>query len=290
MTSSESPNTRSSCKSAEASIDYNRRGRRGGRGGVTGAWSTGTESSGARARRYGARCTACWEIAPTLRTVSRKRSWPRWRSGSARPCSTRTQCSTGWPPRGRWTDCAGGTGTTPASGVEWNLTRCDRGRRCLHNWPRHPSFRKNFARRSQPCLRSRRRRFVSFTWRDGIIRRSPGARRERSTQSACCCTEPARGSANCWEMSWESRPERDFKMNDSTPPPSSNGETGSAVLDRAIGALKAGHVADGPPPLLAERTLAALWAEEVRTERVRSRWVIRLAAAVVLGVCAVATS
>src|SRR5258706_6782439 len=79
-------------------------------------------------------------------------------------------------------------------------------------------------------------------------------------------------------------------MNDSNPPSSSNSDTGSAVLDRAIGALKAGAAPDSPPPLVAERTLAALWAAEVRSERARSRWVMRVAAVVVLGVCAAATS
>lgn len=81
-------------------------------------------------------------------------------------------------------------------------------------------------------------------------------------------------------------------MNDDfTPPPSNPDRTGSAVLDRAVAALKSeGASADGPLPLVAERTLAALWEAESRAQRSRARWVMRVAAVVVLGVCAVAAS
>src|SRR5580765_655283 len=67
-------------------------------------------------------------------------------------------------------------------------------------------------------------------------------------------------------------------------------DTGSAMLDRAITSLQnTPDSAGGPSELLARRTSAAMWAEQLRAAQARSRWVMRAAAAIVFGVSAVAT-
>ena len=63
---------------------------------------------------------------------------------------------------------------------------------------------------------------------------------------------------------------------------------GDATIDRAVAQLRDLPAPDGPSPLLAQRTLAALWAAEVQIERRRSRWITRIAAAIVIGVSAAA--
>lgn len=65
--------------------------------------------------------------------------------------------------------------------------------------------------------------------------------------------------------------------------------TGSEILDRAIASLRDTRPPDEPSQLTIQRTVAALWAAELRAERSRSRWILRIAAAIVLGVCAAAT-
>ena len=62
------------------------------------------------------------------------------------------------------------------------------------------------------------------------------------------------------------------------------------LVDRAVAALLDAPLPHGPSPLVAQRTISTLWATELEAERNRSRWVIRIAAAIVLAVCAVATA
>src|SRR5580765_2106781 len=67
-------------------------------------------------------------------------------------------------------------------------------------------------------------------------------------------------------------------------------DTGSAMLDRAITSLQnTPDSTGGPSELLARRTSAAMWAQQVRAAQARSRWVMRAAAAIVIGVSAAAT-
>lgn len=61
---------------------------------------------------------------------------------------------------------------------------------------------------------------------------------------------------------------------------------GDPTLDRAVAQMRDAPAPDGPTPLLARRTLAALWAAELQAERRRSRWIARIAAIVVIGVSA----
>jgi hypothetical protein len=63
----------------------------------------------------------------------------------------------------------------------------------------------------------------------------------------------------------------------------------SDLIDRAVAAVRDAPMPQGPTPLVAQRTVSALWAAELEAERKRSRWVIRIAAAIIVGVCAVAT-
>jgi hypothetical protein len=67
-------------------------------------------------------------------------------------------------------------------------------------------------------------------------------------------------------------------------------ETGSPILDKAIVSLQNSTAdAGGPTDFLMRRTSAALWAEQVRAAQTRGRWAMRIAAVIVLGVCAAAT-
>jgi len=67
-------------------------------------------------------------------------------------------------------------------------------------------------------------------------------------------------------------------------------DTGSPLLDKAIASLQnATADAGNPPEFLMRRTAAALWAEELRAAQARGRWAMRIAAVLVLGVCAAAT-
>ncbi|HXE52348.1 MAG TPA: carboxypeptidase regulatory-like domain-containing protein [Tepidisphaeraceae bacterium] len=67
------------------------------------------------------------------------------------------------------------------------------------------------------------------------------------------------------------------------PPP-----TGSEILDRAIESLRTPQDSR-PPDLTIQRTVSALWSAELRRQRMRTRWVMGIAAAVVLAVCTSAT-
>lgn len=63
---------------------------------------------------------------------------------------------------------------------------------------------------------------------------------------------------------------------------------GDPTLDRAVAQLRDASAPDGPSPLLAQRTLAALWSAELKVQRRRTRWVTGIPAAIVIGVCAAA--
>ena len=65
---------------------------------------------------------------------------------------------------------------------------------------------------------------------------------------------------------------------------------GDPSLDRAIDQLRDVPPPDGPTPLLAQRTLAMLWEAELQAERNRGRWIVRIAAAIVMGVSAAAVT
>ncbi len=68
-------------------------------------------------------------------------------------------------------------------------------------------------------------------------------------------------------------------------------DTGSPLLDKAVESLqRATADAGNPPEFLMRRTAAALWAEEVRSAQARGRWAMRIAAMIVIGVCAAATA
>lgn len=62
------------------------------------------------------------------------------------------------------------------------------------------------------------------------------------------------------------------------------------VIDRAVASVRDAPIPQGPSALAAQRTISALWAAEVEAERARSRWIMRIAAAIVLGICAAATA
>ncbi|HEY8751504.1 MAG TPA: carboxypeptidase regulatory-like domain-containing protein [Tepidisphaeraceae bacterium] len=63
------------------------------------------------------------------------------------------------------------------------------------------------------------------------------------------------------------------------------------MLDRAIQSLRDdAAMAQGLPDITARRTVAALWEAQVRAAQRRSQWVMRIAAVIVLSVCAVATA
>jgi hypothetical protein len=82
-----------------------------------------------------------------------------------------------------------------------------------------------------------------------------------------------------------SKREDDVDMKNSSPD-----NPGGDLIDRAVASIRDAPLPQGPTPLVAQRTISALWAAEVEAERKRSRWVIRIAAAIVLAVCAVATT
>ena len=65
---------------------------------------------------------------------------------------------------------------------------------------------------------------------------------------------------------------------------------GDPSVDRAVAQLRDATMPDGPAPLLAQRTLAKLWEAELHKERKRGRWIVRIAAAIVIGVLAAAVT
>jgi hypothetical protein len=62
------------------------------------------------------------------------------------------------------------------------------------------------------------------------------------------------------------------------------------LIDQAVASIRDAPLPQGPSPLTAQRTISALWAAELEAERKRSRWILRIAAAIVISVCAAATS
>jgi hypothetical protein len=68
-------------------------------------------------------------------------------------------------------------------------------------------------------------------------------------------------------------------------------DTGSTLLDHAIESLHAASSdAGAPPDFLLRRTAAAMFAEQLDDAQARGRWAMRIAAIIVLGVCAAATA